>query len=279
MSLTVDFPESVKTQDEWIAEYNRAGKIMAAAPDLYAAIKELDDAGIVSLREDFNNRLCLSTRIQYNSENLEGRITHYHGSTVTDPIEEPSIVIPIFRNTPIQEAIYTGPGAEQGLTYLQTYFCTQDSPQKIIQNLERVSCKPKEQIKIWTPNPKGQWSRETHPNRAAFVGFSDDGFYVDGYDFVDYYSGRSRGVAPEAPHVLTLEHAVEHIYSGLAPFIFEISPEQARDVLRRSLEPVLKTHDARYRETVINKSLETARKYFSNDVVNAFESDLRGVKV
>ncbi len=181
------------TQDKWIQKYNDAGRIMASAPDFYAALKEEEEELLSSLRADFGNWLALSTRLQYNSDNLEGKIIHYHNSNVIEPIET-QLVIPVFRDTPIEEAIQTGSKAEEGLFYLQTYFGTQDSPEEIIQLLEKVSGKSKDKIKIWTADIKGTYTRQSHPERAAFVGFDNDDFSVNGNFNLSNY-GRSRGVS------------------------------------------------------------------------------------
>jgi hypothetical protein len=178
------------TQDQWSEKYNQAGKIMASAPDFYAAIKRCDDDLIAGLREDFDNWLTLSTRLSYNPDNLRGKIIHYHGSSLIEPIES-ELVIPVFKDTPIKEAIVSGQHAEEGLSYLQTYFGTQDSAWIIIKALEKVSGKSKNNIKIWTANIYGNYTRVSHPERAAFIGFSGLNLFVGGLFYDD---GRSRGV-------------------------------------------------------------------------------------
>lgn len=169
------------TQDEWIRKYNQTGKVMASAPDFYAGLNGCDDDSIRRLHDHLNRHpLILSTRITYDSKelenphNLKGRITHYFGSTVTEPIET-DLVIPVFRDKPIEEALILGDHAKQGLAYLQGLLGTTDSAEEIIQTLERASGKNREEIRIWTAETSGSYSRATHKERVILVSFTNYG--------------------------------------------------------------------------------------------------------
>lgn len=173
---------------------------MAAAPDVYAAIKEFDRKGIVSLRDDCFELLVLSTRIHYNKDNLDGRIIHYFGSTVKEPVEV-DVTIPVFEAVPLEEAILTGPHAEQGLAYLQAYFGTQDSSKEIIRTLKRAAGWQK--TTVWTAmdvvTPWTRYSRQMSPVRATFLSYGTlggDCFGVDtGFSMRSYAMGCSREVS------------------------------------------------------------------------------------
>ena len=81
----------------------------------------------------------------------------------------------------------------EGLTYLQTLFATDDEEEEIIQTLEFVSGKERQEIKVWTPTVGGNNSRSQYPSRAAGFDCDSGSFHVGGLDGLNIL-GRSRGV-------------------------------------------------------------------------------------
>jgi len=183
-------------QDSWIKKFNEEGRIMVSMPDIYFAAKTEDDDLIENLQKDFQEDwIVTSTRIQYNAKNLESKIIHYYGSNIVEP-QESELIIPSFQGVSLETAISTGINAEQGLNFIQILFGTQDGAEEIIKNLEKLSGKKKDKIKIWTPPLKSDnyTTRAEQPERAACVGFNVD--YFDVLCLIDLYDcGRSRGVS------------------------------------------------------------------------------------
>ena len=133
----------LRIQYSWIDLFNKAGKAMISAPDVYSA----QDSILSSLREDLKkDRLVTSTRISCNENDLGAKIIQDVGSTVVKPTEK-SIVVPVYSNKRIAKAAKT----KNGLKYLQALFNTEDKASKLIGRLEEISEKGAEDIRIWTP--------------------------------------------------------------------------------------------------------------------------------
>ena len=187
-----------RTQDEWIEYWNKSDRVMASMADYYQYFKQLKGNNdedkvktlLTSLREDFDhqekgNWLISSTRLVYSKDNLDARIIPHYGCAE----QEAKIKVPVYRRTPVTQVVSEG----EGLTYLQTLFATDDEEEEIIQTLEFVSGKERQEIKVWTPTVGGNNSRSQYPSRAAGFYCSNDNFRVDGDGSLDD-RGRSRGV-------------------------------------------------------------------------------------
>ncbi len=175
---------SYRTQRDWIDFFNREGKAMISASDVY----RVPNLILPILRKDFNKSLLVtSTRISYNPSDLGARIIHNFGSNVVEP-KETSLIVPVYEDEQVEKVAKT----KEGLTYLQTLFDTEDDASKLIGRLERISEKEAKDIKIWMP---AQNSRRGYSERA--VGFDDGGWFrVDGdYWFGGVIYGLSRGVS------------------------------------------------------------------------------------
>ncbi len=178
---------SIKSQEEWINYFNSQRKVMASLPDLYHAGKSGSPDLLVSLRKDFKDSWEISsTRIIYNANGLTARIIHYFGSTITTPVESPSLIVPIYRGTPLNDVL----AAREGLIYLQTLFRTADDSQAVRNTLQKLSNYSLEKTKVWTADDS---SRVSHPARAAGFYCNLSGFHVDGNSSISPH-GRSRGV-------------------------------------------------------------------------------------
>ena len=199
-----------KTQDQWFDYWSqiRDGRIMAGMGDLYNHFKKLKhdsergtaqqkaavQTALTSLRSDFdwpgkNNWLIAGTRIIYNANNENAKIIqHYHCNKPT-LITQHNLVIPVYRDAPIISVV----AEPQGLNYLHTLLDTKDDKEALVSTLEFVSSKKRGNIKIWTAAVSGDYTRQSHPERAA--GFSSivGGFHVGG-DCNLYLTGCSRGV-------------------------------------------------------------------------------------
>ena len=178
-----------RTQKEWIAYFNKLGKPMISAPNMYQAGKTASDEVLDSLRKDFDEHwIVSSTRIKYNPNDLSALIVHNFGSTVVKPKKIALKVIPVYESTILSHAL----DSEDGVLYNQALYDTRDDPKTITEVLENLSKRKADNIRLWTPS---QSSRNSYPERAG--GFFDDygRFHVAGYVYFDYYFGRSRGVS------------------------------------------------------------------------------------
>ena len=188
-------------QGDFIRRFNELNMIMVSMPDLYEAGKSADDSLIESLRKDLKESWIISsTRIQYEKDSLEAAIIHYFNSTVIAPNEK-KVIIPIYNGTVLDSIL----PAEHGLAFLQALFNTDDNAEEIKNTLYRLSGKPSNKTKVWTPD---QNSRKNNPERAAGLYYSDSDLRVSG----DYYlddSGRSRRVL-ENPAGVALKNRVLH---------------------------------------------------------------------
>jgi len=194
-----------RTQDGWIEYWNeiKDGRVFASMGDYYQFFKQLKvisedtadekakaESLVAGLREDFdwperNNWLISSTRLIYSADCLDARIIHHYGCEE----QEARIKVPVYRKTPIIQVVSEG----EGLTYLQTLLDTKDEGEGIIQILEFVSGKKREEIKVWTAPVEGNYSRSRYPSRAAGFDYYGGYFHVSGSDGLDF-RGRSRGV-------------------------------------------------------------------------------------
>jgi len=175
------------TQKEWIAYFNKEGEAMISAPDIYQAGKTGSDELIKSLREDFTHHWFVSsTRIKYNSNNLNAKIIHNFDSSAVKQ-NGFDMNIPVYDETKLSEAIET----KEGLAYLQALFDTNDNAGTIMNVLKRLSGKSADDTRLWTSS---QDSRKKYSERA--VRFYDDSgrFRVDGGNNFGGNYGRSRGV-------------------------------------------------------------------------------------
>ena len=195
-----DKPVCVGLQDH-IRKFNELGRIMVAMPDLYEAGKLGDYKLIQSLQTDFKkNKVISSTRIYYEDDSLEGTITQYFESTVVDPVET-KVIIPHYDDTLLDDVLDT----EQGLTFFQVLFYTNDTAEEIKATLQNLSGKTSKKSRVMTPSPE---NRSSSPHRAA--GFcSRDEFCIRGNYGVISYSGRSRGVLKD-PAVTAHEKRHSH---------------------------------------------------------------------
>ena len=175
-----------KTQDNWTVYFNGRKEIMASAYGLYNTGKTGTPQLLKSLQEDFKESYVTpSTRIICNPASLESKIIHYYGSSIIKP-EEKTIAIPHYSEKLLESVLSTN----EGITYLQSLFSTNDSKEAITSTLENLSSYPKSKIKIWTPN---QTSRKNYPQRAVRLYCNDDDFHVSCNGDLDY-EYRSRGV-------------------------------------------------------------------------------------
>ena len=177
-----------KTQEQWIEYFNKLGKPMISAPNIYQAGKSASDETLDSLRKDFDESwIVSSTRIKYSKDDLSGRIIHNYGSSIVKPIEKNISIIPVYSSTPLKEVL-----TSKGIEYVQVLFNTNDNRNTIIKVIEHLSKRKSDDIRLWTPD---QDSRNIYTDRA--VRFVDDGdrFHVDGSDHFGGNSGHSRGMS------------------------------------------------------------------------------------
>ncbi len=184
-----------KTQTGWIAFFNKQGKPMISAADLYSAAKLYIDGkfapneALQSLKRDFDESwLLTSTRIIYSDIDLSGKITQNYGSKVVKPSQTYIPVIPFYNNASLAQALQT----EKGVVYLQALFGTNDDPETIASTLEILSDRKPERIGLWAPNRD---SRRKYPERAVGLGIDGNWFHVDGDYIVKSSYGLSRGVS------------------------------------------------------------------------------------
>jgi hypothetical protein len=194
-----------KTQDNWTTYWNNTNddRIMASMGDLYAFFKDIKvmhdcaetkthaEKLIADIRDDCewttkNNCLISSTRINYEPNCLEGKITQHYDSKQKQAVKETNTQIPVYQGMLITEVLEQ----TEGLKYLQELLETKDNKETIIQTFELISGKPRTEIKVWTPNEQG---RKDYPDRATGFECDDVEFRINGsYDLNS--SGRSRGV-------------------------------------------------------------------------------------
>lgn len=147
----------VSIQDVGIKIYNDGRRVLASASDYYQAFKQIkyrndkihNQLLHTELQKDFSeSHIITSTRIIYNTENLNARIIHHYASEIINPTEK-QVFIPNFNNgNPLREVLDN----EQGLNYLQKLFNTSDSAKEITKILEYVSNTNPEKIRIWSPS-------------------------------------------------------------------------------------------------------------------------------
>lgn len=137
-----------KVQDQWIEFFNKQGKDMMSAPDLYLAGKTGSDELLKILQKDFSKGggVITSTRLFYNADGLNSKIIHDYGSTVTRPTKT-SVLIPVDRRAQLNKVL----GTKEGLRYVRTLFNTQDSAEDIVRTLERLSRIDPDHIVFYTP--------------------------------------------------------------------------------------------------------------------------------
>tara|TARA_B100000315_G_C14498797_1_gene551321 strand:+ start:244 stop:1122 length:879 start_codon:yes stop_codon:yes gene_type:complete len=149
-----------KTQDQWIETGNEQGKIVMCASHFYQVGKSGDE-GLIQSIQKYRNYFVLGDRFIYNPDDLKGKMISPYGSTVITPVEK-KLIIPVYFGVVLDEVL----GAEQGLKFQQAFWDTQDGPEKMKNNLKRISGKDSNQSYVWTPN---QENRKNYPERAARV--------------------------------------------------------------------------------------------------------------
>lgn len=179
-----------RIQSDWIDFFNKEGKAMISAPDVYRA----PDSILPDLIKDFNEHwLITGTRVIYNKGDLGARIIHNFGSTVVNPIGS-SLIVPEYLNEQVEKV-----AKGEGLTYLQTLFQTEDNAYNLIGRLERISGKEAKEIRISTP---GQISRLLNRPERVVDFMSSENFCKflvnsigEGIGRIYTSSGPSRGVS------------------------------------------------------------------------------------
>ncbi len=176
-------------QEGHIYRFNRLNKVMIAMPDLYDAGKNATPEVIQSLRRDFQKSWIISsTRVYYETNNLEAVITHYFGSTIVSP-EEVKVIIPDYSDSPTLDQVLS---TEEGLRYLRALFKTSDDAETIKRTLKRLSDKGSENTILWTPN---QYNRIKHQDRVVLGLSYYNRFCLFRVDCIGVtHIGRSRGV-------------------------------------------------------------------------------------
>lgn len=186
------------------------GRVMASMGDLYASFKiiqkmhegtEQEKAKakllVSSLRDDFDwpgksNFLISSTRLIYSGNSLDTRIVQHYRCNRPELIKETVLEVPVYRRTPIEKIV----SQKAGLTYLQTLFDTTNNDETIIQILELMSGKSRNDLVGWTANTTAsdtQYTRASHPERAVGFSYLNNQFHVDGDNIISL-PGCSRGV-------------------------------------------------------------------------------------
>ena len=177
-----------KTQEQWIEYFNKLGKPMISAPNIYQAGKSASNETLNSLRKDFDGSWVVSgTSIKYYKNYLSGRIIHNYGSSIVKPIEKNVSLIPVYSSAPLKEVL-----TSKGIEYVQTLFDTNDDPNTIIEVIEHLSKRKSDDIRLWTPD---QDTRNTYTARAVWFGDGGRRFHGDGNDHFDVNIGHSRGVS------------------------------------------------------------------------------------
>lgn len=186
----INITDKKRNQRDWIAFWNAQKKPMMSMQDL-PNIKDKED--IDGLRSNFRWLwVWTSTQILYNKNNLGATIIHNAGSKVIKETRIKVREIPDYTAEPIQNALET----PEGLSYLRALLNKRRwSAEQIIAELERVSGKNAESIRLYTPSES---SRKDQPLRAVglffydLVGFSVGGSWIDGDE------GFARGVKAAA---------------------------------------------------------------------------------
>jgi len=175
------------TMDEWTSHFNDRGKVLMSAPDAYHAgkcgSKEVLDSIIGS---PVKGGLSTNTRISYSGDDLSGRITHHHGSTVVMPTQRFVPIIPVCDKMSLADVLRI----DDGIAYFQSLFDTDDEPRDIASILMLIAnnmpdsiphkYRPHRQIRdldsirVFTPD---QSSRNSHSERDVYfnpfvLGFS-----------------------------------------------------------------------------------------------------------
>ena len=183
-----------KTQSDWIKYFNKQGKRMISAPDIYKAGKSDSKELRNSLKKDFfESRIVSSTRIIYtpnlhNPNDLGARIVHNFGSTVINPKEKIIAEIPIYEGESVKSVV-----EGKGLPYVRAIFDTKDRKYKILDTLQELCEESPENIKFSTPDLT---LRRTYPERnVGFLNVNFKFFVVSGDGISDFSGGRSRGVS------------------------------------------------------------------------------------
>ncbi|MFH1637721.1 MAG: hypothetical protein ABIB71_04835 [Candidatus Woesearchaeota archaeon] len=174
------------TQNNWIPKHNEAGKVMASVADYYILGKSGDEALLRSVQEDFENWVMTSTRIIYSPTSLNAEIIDYYGSTVIEPVKRNILVPDYSSGNFIKDVINT----DEGLRFFQGLFLTKDEGEAIMDALEKLGNKNKDNLRIWTPS---QGSRNSNPVRAASLDCNNGLFHIYCYNIMNNY-GRSRAV-------------------------------------------------------------------------------------
>ncbi len=192
-----------KTQDQWITYWNAVtdGRVMASMSDYYAHFKQLREQSergnakqkaeaqtrLNSFQTDFNQSwIVSSTRLSYYHTSFNGTITQHYGCHRRNLIAQQNLAIPVYQGTSITEVVKSG----DGLTYLQQLLGTADPSETIVNTLEYVSGKARNEIKVWTADTS---NRGSDSERAAGFICSSSEFHVDGDNYI-LDLGRSRGV-------------------------------------------------------------------------------------
>ncbi|MFH0797970.1 MAG: hypothetical protein V1906_01015 [Candidatus Woesearchaeota archaeon] len=186
----------IKTQDQWIEHWNciNDGRYFASMKDMYDAFRQIRQESdkhkelLANLRKDFKESwIVASTRIIYNPDDLGARIVHHYGSSNDSLKREFTLDVPIYNGVNISTAF----GNQSGINYLQAFFGTADNPDTIIETIEHISGKNKEKIYLWTPERD---SRRSFSDRAAWLGYVNVGFILNGGVIIIGNNGRSFGV-------------------------------------------------------------------------------------
>ena len=198
----------IEWYDYWAAVTD--GRVMASMGDLYGAFKAINKMHsgseqemakakslLLSLRDDFDwsgkgNWLIAGTRLFHFGNSLETRIVQHYRCDRPELIKETVLEVPVYRGTAVEKIV----GEQRGLAYFQALFDTQDDGEEILQNVEFVSGKRRDDIVGWTANTSTsdtQYTRASHPKRAVGFDCGADQFHVLG-DNIYGSPGCSRGV-------------------------------------------------------------------------------------
>lgn len=200
---------AVKSQEQWIAYWNNIsdGRRFASMADYYQVFKQLTDAlqngspaekasaeqSIASLRKDFRESYLLtSTGVIYQPNGLEARLIHGYGASNPQQASERTLQVPSYWETLIT-SVYA---VNEGLTYLQALFNTEDSGQAIAERLSAVSSYQPQDIRLWTPPlQSSQWlTRSQLSERAVGLGSYGWGLLLGACCHPGVVGDRSRGV-------------------------------------------------------------------------------------
>lgn len=171
------------SQKQWIEYFNKMGRPMISAPDIYRAADAPKEV-LERLREDLKKEwLVTSTKIIYD-DGLSARIIHHYGSTVKGPVE--IFVSKMPERSDDEAAKYFL--EKGGLAYAQALFDTKDDAKKIVKTLEQISeLTPEFGIPdSHTRNHRATWTIKLLDCRGKFM-------ISNGIEFDD--NGRSRGVS------------------------------------------------------------------------------------